>query len=220
MSPVPPPGAQRPLQIAILAFDEVEALDLAGPYEVFTTAARMAARMASEAGQPPPADSPAHWQVLCVGASRQPVRARAGMTLLPSHELAQCPHPDLLVVPGGVVDAALRSPATLAWVRRAAEHAQVTASVCTGAFILAAAGVLHDQTVTTHWEDIADLRQQYPALTVQEGVRWVDQGRLVTSAGISAGIDMSLHLVARLGSLALAERTARQMDYRWLRHPA
>jgi len=213
MSPVPPPGAQRPLQIAILAFDEVEALDLAGPYEVFTTAARMAARMASEAGQPPPADSPAHWQVLCVGASRQPVRARAGMTLLPSHELAQCPHPDLLVVPGGVVDAALRSPATLAWVRSAAEHAQVTASVCTGAFILAEAGLLDGQEATTHWEDQAELQAGWPQVRVRGDRRWIDNGRIVTSGGIAAGIDMSLHLVSRLTSPALATATARQMEY-------
>ncbi|MDD0811941.1 DJ-1/PfpI family protein [Curvibacter sp. RS43] len=208
------------MQIAILAFDDVEALDLAGPYEVFTTAARMAQRLATEAGQPLAADSPAHWQVLCVAETLRPVRARAGMTLLPSHDFSQCPRPDLLLVPGGVVDAPSRSPATLAWVQQAHEHAKLTASVCTGAFILAAAGVLHDQPVTTHWEDVADLRQQHPSLKVQEGVRWVDQGRLITSAGISAGIDMSLHLVQRLGGQALAERTARQMDYRWLKNPA
>ncbi|MCZ8094407.1 MAG: DJ-1/PfpI family protein, partial [Acidovorax sp.] len=105
--------------------------------------------------------------------------------------------------------------ATRQWVAQAARGASITASVCTGAFILAAAGVLREGPVTTHWEDIDDLRSQFPRLTVQEHVRWVDQGRLVTSAGISAGIDMSLHLVSRLLNPALAERTARQMDTPW-----
>jgi transcriptional regulator GlxA family with amidase domain len=74
--------------------------------------------------------------------------------------------------------------------------------------------------MTTHWEDLDDLRTQWPALRVQEGVRWVEDGRFVSSAGISAGIDMSLHLVARLTCPTLAERTARQMDYRWLKNAA
>ena len=96
---------------------------------------------------------------------------------------------------------------------------RITASVCTGAFILAAAGVLTKGPATTHWEDIADLRTQYPALDVLENLRWVDRGALVTSAGISAGIDMSLHLVTRLLGAALSERTARQMDTPWNPQP-
>jgi transcriptional regulator GlxA family with amidase domain len=87
--------------------------------------------------------------------------------------------------------------------------------VCTGAFLLAQAGVLTDQPVTTHWEDIADLRAMFPALDVQEKVRWVRSGNITTSAGISAGIDMSLYLVSVLDSMSLAERTARQMEYDW-----
>lgn len=78
--------------------------------------------------------------------------------------------------------------------------------------------MIRNEKVTTHWEDVADLRQQFPALQVQTGVRWVDEGRVVTSAGISAGIDMSLHLVARLGGEELAVRTARQMDFAWTRN--
>jgi transcriptional regulator GlxA family with amidase domain len=90
--------------------------------------------------------------------------------------------------------------------------------VCTGAFLLAASGVLCDEKVTTHWEDVADLRAQFPQLQVQTGVRWVDEGAVVTSAGISAGIDMGLHLVQRLGGETLAVRTARQMDFAWTRN--
>lgn len=194
-----------PLQVAILVFEDVEVLDLGGPYEVFTTATRMHQRL-----QP---GTPAPFAVQCVARTLQPVRARAGLQVLPDADFATAAAPDVLVVPGGVVDAAAACPATRAWVAGATQGAQISASVCTGAFILAAAGVLTQGPVTTHWEDLADLRAQFPHLTVQENVRWVDQGARVTSAGISAGIDMCLHLVARLAGLPLAERTARQMEW-------
>jgi transcriptional regulator GlxA family with amidase domain len=87
--------------------------------------------------------------------------------------------------------------------------------VCTGAFLLAAAGLLDGLEVTTHWEDCADLARQFPRLVVREGVRWVEHERILTSAGISAGLDMSLRIVARLAGEDLARRTARQMDYDW-----
>lgn len=200
----------QPFRIAILAFDDVEALDLAGPFEVFTTAVRMARRLALEG-----ADGAAGWQVDCVARTLAPVTARAGLRVLPSLDFAQCPRADLLIVPGGVVDAVAACAETRAWVAQVAAGAQITASVCTGAFILAASGVIAHDRVTTHWEDIDDLRRQFPALQVEAGKRWVDEGRIVTSAGISAGIDMSLHLVRRLAGAALAVRTARQMDYPW-----
>ena len=207
--------SEAALQIGILGFDEVEVLDLAGPYEVFTTAARMASRMA-EPGASTGLHEASRWQVHCISHQGQAVRARAGLVIQASRSFAQCPRPDVLVVPGGVVDQAARCPATLAWVAEAARHARLTASVCTGVFILASAGVVHDEPVTTHWEDLDDLHRQHPTLQVRAGVRWVEHGSLLTSAGISAGIDMSLHLVARLAGQALAERTAHQMDYRWL----
>lgn len=198
------------LRVAILAFDEVEALDLAGPYEVFTTAVRMHQRDA--AGAPPP------FEVHCVARSRAPVRMRAGLQVLPDRSFEDASAVDLLIVPGGVVDAAMACSATRDWIAGASRTARITASVCTGAFLLAASSVLQGrESVTTHWEDIDDLRRRFPTLDVREGVRWVDQGRVVTSAGITAGIDMSLHLVARLAGEALALRTARQMDVMWTR---
>ena len=202
-------------KIVILAFDGMEALDFAGPIEVFTTAARMAQRMGL--GQDP-------WcTVQCVAASDAPVAARAGLRVLPDFSFARFASvddrpADILLIPGGVVDTALHSPNTLAWIVHQSATAGITASVCTGAFLLAAAGVITDQRVTTHWEDFADLQKAWPKLQVVDDVRWVDNGRTVTSAGISAGIDMSLHLIERLGGLALAERTARQMDFAWTKN--
>lgn len=201
--------AGQTLAVSILVFDDVEALDLGGPYEVFTTATRMHQRTQ-------PQSEPA-FSVQCVARTLEPVRARAGLRVLPDADFTHAAPAHVLIVPGGVIDRAAACSATRAWVAEAAQGALITASVCTGAFILAAAGVLREGPVTTHWEDIADLRAQFPQLSVQENVRWVDQGRWVTSAGISAGIDMSLHLVSRLMGPALAQRTARQMDTPW--HP-
>jgi transcriptional regulator GlxA family with amidase domain len=114
-----------------------------------------------------------------------------------------------------VVTAELEQPEVIDWVRRVAGATKLTASVCTGAFLLAKAGVLDGRAATTHWEDVDDLKAMFPGLDVRTGVRWVDEGPVVSSAGISAGIDMSLHLVERLAGRALAERTARQLDFDW-----
>ena len=203
-------------RVDILLFPDVEVLDFAGPYEVFTTASRMAARLAP--------GSVAPFAVRTVAAAAGPVRARAGLqALADAGFLDEAAPAEVLIVPGGVVDGARRDEATLRWIAGAAAGAELVASVCTGAFLLADAGLMAAGTpVTTHWEDIADLRRDHPALDAREGLRWVDgghvaQGRaaLVTSAGISAGIDMSLHIVERLAGRALAERTARQMDFEW-----
>lgn len=202
------------LRVLILAFDGVEALDFAGPFEVFTTASRVGQRMRPGSAAPFEVASVAHV------AAVQAVQARAGLRLLANHTLAGSPPADVLIVPGGVVDAPMASPETLRWIARTAAEAKIVASVCTGAFLLAASGVVADDAVTTHWEDIAELRKRFPSLDVREDVRWVDNGRVVSSAGISAGIDMSLHLVERLAGRELAERTARQMDYAWNRNPA
>lgn len=198
-----PPAAWR---VQVLAFDEVELLDLAGPLEVFTTAERVARRTQAHRR---------HFEVACVAATPGPVRTRAGLRVQADATLDDLPAPDLLIVPGGVVDAVAADPRVQAWLVRCHATTQITASVCTGAFVLAAAGVLREGAVTTHWEDAQALQQAYPALHVDATQRWIDQGRLVTSAGISAGIDMSLHLVQRIAGTALAQATARQMDYRW-----
>lgn len=195
------------MRLLMLMFSEVELLDFAGPYEVFTTANRMAARRSPGA--------PAPFDLMTASPDGRPVRARAGLVLQPDGALAEMPPAEVLLVPGGVVDALLVDQPLLAELQRRAAQAHVAASVCTGAFVLAEAGVLRDAEATTHWEDAADLARRYPNLRVQPQRRWVDQGRVVSSAGIAAGIDMSLHLVDRLVDRALAERTARQMDVPW-----
>jgi transcriptional regulator GlxA family with amidase domain len=188
------------LQIGIVIYDDAEILDFAGPYEVFSTAARLCE------------SSP--WQVSLISENRE-VMARGGFPVKSHFTLADHPSLDVLLVSGGVHTSAMTNRALLNALREAGDSASWVTSVCTGAFLLAEAGLLTTQRVTTHWEDIADLRQRFPALDVQENIRWVEDGNRLTSAGISAGIDMSLHLVEKLYNRELAQKTARQMDYSW-----
>jgi transcriptional regulator GlxA family with amidase domain len=136
--------------------------------------------------------------------------------VLPRFDLTSHPPLEVLVIPGGVVTAELERKNVVAWIAQTASTAALTASVCTGAFLLAQAGLLSGRDATTHWEDLDDLRAQFPDVKVQGGARWIDTGPIVTAAGISAGIDMSLHLVARLEGEDLARQTARQMEYDWV----
>jgi transcriptional regulator GlxA family with amidase domain len=184
-------------------------LDFAGPYEVFTCATRVAAGLMPEA--------PAPFAVRTIGADGQTVRARAGLVLQPETTFANAGQIDVLIVPGGVVSAELTRPDVIRWIAATAATSELTASVCTGAVLLAKAGLLDGLAATTHWQDLDELRSGWPQVQVRTDKRWVDTGRVVSSAGISAGIDMSLHLVARLSGQALADRTARQMDYDWRR---
>ena len=193
--------------VGIFVFPDAEVLDFAGPYEVFTTAVRVFRRTNPSLPEP--------FAVFTVAGEPGTVKARAGLVVHPDYTFANHPHIELLLVPGGVVTVELKTPAVAAWIARTSANAKLTASVCTGSFLLAQAGLLDNRTATTHWEDIPEMRAMFPAVATVEQRRWVDEGSVVTSAGISAGIDMSLHLVERLASRDLALRTARQMDFEW-----
>jgi transcriptional regulator GlxA family with amidase domain len=202
-------GAAHSNVIGIYMFDGVEVLDFAGPFEVFTTAARMHARSNPDAGLLP------LFQVVTIAATAQRVVARGGLPLVPDCVFASHPHLDVLIVPGGVVDAEMEKRDVGQWIGDLSRKVKVIASVCTGAFLLAKSDVVKNERVTTHWEDIDLLRSTFPGLIVESNVRWVDEGRVVTSAGITAGIDMCLHLVEVLAGRVLAERTALQMEFDW-----
>ncbi|MDP1719604.1 MAG: DJ-1/PfpI family protein [Candidatus Nanopelagicaceae bacterium] len=190
--------------IGILGFDNVEALDFTGPFEVFTTADRVASR--EGLGHP----------FKVVSLSTQPsFIARAGLSINAGFILGTEPKIDILIVPGGVTSEAEKNAELISWLRGTYLDAEIVASVCTGVFLLAVAGLIEEVPVTTHWEDIVALKERFPKLEVKSGTRWVDTGKLVSSAGISAGMDMSLHLVERLTGANLAVLTAKQMDYNW-----
>ena len=189
------------LNLGIYLYDNAEVLDFSGPFEVFSTANRLHSEPA--------------FQVFLVGETGATIHARGGFQVNPAYSFDNHPPIDVLLVVGGVHSGELRKPNVLKWIATNAQSATLVASVCTGVFLLAKAGVVESESVTTHWEDISDLRRDFPHLNVKENTPWVDEGRIVTSAGISAGIGMSLHLVSRLVSQELAIRTARQMEFDW-----
>ena len=193
------------MNIGIYIYDQAEVLDFSGPFEVFSTASRIC-----EKGEP--------FNVFMIGETGEVVTARGGYKINPNYGFHNHPAIDVLIVAGGVHTDEMKKTSTINWISQQAKKASIVASVCTGAFLLAQANVLQTQKVTTHWEDIPDLRKMFPQLKVIENIRWVDEGKLLTSGGISAGIDMSLHLVSRLYGEDLAEKTARQMEFSWTKN--
>ena len=190
------------MNVAIYIYENAEVLDFSGPFEVFSTANRFI----------PPKSA---FNVFLIAQNLEPVLARGAYSVNPHFDFDEHPDIDVLIVVGGIHTGELEKTEVLEWIAATSQKASLVASVCTGAFILAEAGVLKEVKVTTHWEDIQALRENYPLLTVIENTRWVDEGKFVTSGGISAGIDMSLHLVARLLSASTAEQTAKQMEFDW-----
>jgi len=188
--------------LAILIFDDVEVLDFCGPFEAFSVASRFT--------------EPAAFQVVTVAERAGPVLARGGLSVNPHHRLADCPPPDVLLVPGGLgTRKEMHNPALIDWIQQASAKAELVLSVCTGALLLAKAGLLDGLGATTHHGALDLLRQTAPKTEVHADRRVVDNGRVVCSAGIAAGIDMSLHVVGRLLGKEVAVRTARQMEYPW-----
>jgi len=195
------------MTIGILIFDDVEVLDFCGPFEVFASA--------TAAGESP-RDERRLFRVLTIAEENRIVRARGGLLIQPHHTIADHPPLDILVVPGGYgTRRELSNPVVLDWIAAQDRQTRLTTSVCTGAFLLAANGLLDGKRATTHWASIDWLREHYPAIDVRADERVVDEGRIVTSAGVSAGIDMALHVLARLHGQEVAAGTARGMEYDW-----
>lgn len=196
----------NPATIALLLFDDVDLLDVGGPYEVFLTANRLAERAGG--GTP--------FHVTTVALEERPVTAYGGLTLHPQGAVGSAGDLDVLLVPGAVdIDAVLEDERLVRTVATYGRGHGVVASVCTGAFLLAAAGLLTGRPYTTHVEDLPLLAQRVDDGTPREDVRWVDDGDVVTAGGLSSGIAMALHLVERLTDRYLAESTAEQIDYVW-----
>ena len=186
--------------VGLFIFDDVEVLDFCGPFEVFSVAS-------SENGPTPGA-----FEVSLIAETREPVRTRGGMRVLPDHTLDDHPELDLLLIPGGPgTERALRNWRVIAWLQ-AVRPRQVLASVCTGALLLAEAGRLDGLTATTHAGSHESL-QQYEQVYLCPTDRFVDHGSIATSAGVSAGIDMALHLVERLVGEETVRYTATVMEY-------
>ncbi len=195
--------------IGILIFDEVEVLDFAGPYEVFSQT-RLSAGVESRHSI-----ASAPFTVFTIARTDAPVKARGGLSINPDYSFSSCPAIDLLLVPGGMgTRAILEDDDSLAWIKQLGDNAKLVTSVCTGALVLARLGYLKNKKATTHWSALEMLRAMDDSIDVQAEQRFIDDG-VITSAGVSAGIDMSLAVVEKLHGLDVATDTARFMEYRW-----
>jgi putative intracellular protease/amidase len=183
-------------RVAILVFDGVEIIDYTGPYEVFGAA---------------------DFDVYLVGETKQPVTTSMGMTVVPKYSFAEAPQANVVVVPGGTVRAARFSAPTLEWVRHQTAQAEHTMSVCNGAFILANAGLLDGLTATTTARLIDGLRAEFPKTKAVYDQRFVDNGKIITTAGLSSGIDGALHVVSQMLGPGNAQAVALTIEYDW--HP-
>jgi len=194
------------LNVGILIFDDVEVLDFAGPFEVFS---RTRMRPGVESRR---SSEGAPFNVYSVARIKEPVIATGGLEIQPRYDFTNCPPVDLLVVPGGWgTRRLLDNDDTLSWIRKVAEGGARIMSVCTGSLLLAKAGLLKNKAATTHWGALETLAALDPTIKVCRK-RYVDQG-IVTSAGISAGIDMALYVVGELLGPEVSEDTARYMEY-------
>jgi transcriptional regulator GlxA family with amidase domain len=195
------------LLTGILVFDDVEVLDFCGPFEVFSV---------TRLGQPRRREEPSPFDVFLVGETSDPITTTGGMRVTPTHSFATCPQVDVLVVPGGWgTRREVNNARLIDWIARQSRHAKLVTSVCTGSFLLAQAGLLRGKRATTHWASLDRMRSTFPDVAVENDSHWVEEGNLVTSAGIAAGIDMSLRVVARLFGEPVARATARHMEYRY-----
>ncbi len=195
-----------PRTVGILIFDDVEVLDFCGPFEVFLVA-RPAGRHEDEARL---------FNVVTIAEENKIITCRGGLLVQPHYTIEDHPALDILVVPGGQGARRERhNQRLLDWIAQQDRHTELTTSVCTGAFLLAEGGLLNEHRATTHWGSIEWMRATYPAIQMLADARVVDEGHVITSAGISAGIDMSLHVVARLHGEDTARWTARRMEYDW-----
>jgi transcriptional regulator GlxA family with amidase domain len=188
------------MNIGIVVFEDAEELDFAGPWEVLGTWAE---------------EFPEDGVTLrLLAQDAGPVRCRKGLRVLPDATLADAAELDLVVVPGGQGSRrAMASEDMVRWVRGQAARGALVTSVCTGALVLAAAGLLDGRAATTHWSAYDELRAAGRDIEVRPDERFVDEGVVVTAAGVSAGIDMALHLVERLHSADRARAVRREMDY-------
>jgi len=190
----------KPRNVAILIFDDVTVLDFTGPLEVFAASYD--------------ADGNKLFNVYTVAEALRPINSRQGLSVNPAYTIDDCPQPDLIVIPGGHgTRTEVNNERLITWIQAMDTKTELSLSVCTGAFLFGKAGLLNGLSATTYHTEFDTLKTISPSVTIKAGDRFVDNGRIITSAGVSAGIDMSLYVVAKLHGLEQANRTAQRMEY-------
>lgn len=192
-------------RVGIVLFDQIEVLDFCGPFEVFSVT-RLTDGNRRESVSP--------FEVVLVAERAGPITTNGGMVVTPHCTFETCPPLDVLVVPGGWgTRQELKNPVMLDWLRARAPAAETVTSVCTGSLLLGHAGLLDGLRATTHWQALDLMRDSLPTVQVVYDKHYVEDGRVVTSAGISAGIDMALKVVERYHGEDIARQTARYMEF-------
>jgi len=186
--------------VGIFLFNDVEVLDFAGPFEVFSV---------TEVDEEKP------FTVYTVSQNGEMITARNGLKVKPDYSIEDFPPVDILIIPGGkgARENEVKNDTIINWVRQQMKEVKLMTSVCTGALLLAKAGLLEGLKATTHWASIQTFKKDFPNVEVMENVKFVDEGHIITSAGISAGINMSFHIVKNLLGVEIAEDTAKSMEY-------
>jgi transcriptional regulator GlxA family with amidase domain len=188
--------------LAILIFDDVEVLDFCGPFEVFSVTNEL--------------NDDIHLNVFTIAEQASPVLTRNGLSVNPRYTLADSPDIQMLLLPGGQgTRKVMNSASVLSWLTAEYEKLELLLSVCTGSLILAKAGLLDGLAATTHHEVVDLLRITAPKAEIDTSKRFIDNGKIIVAAGISAGIDMSLYVVSRLFGEPIARKTAAYMEYDW-----
>jgi len=192
-------------RVGILIFDGVEVLDFCGPFEVFSLARLNEERRLEE---------PSPFEVLLVAVKDGPVTTTGGMRVIPDRTLDTCPALDILLVPGGLgTRREIGNSSLIGWIAERAREAELVTSVCTGSMLLGKAGLLRNRRATTHWNMLGWMRDSLPDTIVEDRLHVVEDGNIMTSAGISAGIDLSLLVVARYLGEEVSRATANRMEY-------
>ena len=188
------------VKVGIVLFNEVEVLDFAGPYEVFSLATKGKEKI---------------FEVQTVSETGEVISARNGLKIVPDLIFKDELIFDILIVPGGygAEEIEIKNPTMIEWIKLQQKKVEILASVCTGALLLAEAGILDNKKATTHWMDYDRLEKEYPRVEVVRGVKFVDEGHIVTSGGISAGINMSFHIIKRLFGAEVVKDLAKRMEY-------
>lgn len=194
--------------VGILVFQDVEILDFCGPYEVLASVRLDESKRRAES-------SP--FKILLIAETLDPVKTNGGLRVLPDVTLENCPALDWLIVPGGWgVRREINNQRLVSWIGERGRNSELAASVCTGAMLLGKAGLLEGKRATTHISTLDWMRAEFAGVTVVEELRWVEDGKIITSAGVSAGIDMALRLVERTFGSEIAHATADHMEYNLL----
>ena len=188
--------------VGILLFNEVEVLDFAGPFEVFS--------LATVSGT-----NDKLFNVHTLSENGKMITARNGLQVQPDFSFTNLPALDLIIIPGGygAEEIEIHNEYVITWIKEQASQVKIVASVCTGALLLAKTGLLDGLQATTHWMDIDRLEKEFPHVSVQRNRKFVDEGAIITSGGISAGINMAFHLVSKLCGKQVAIDTAKRMEY-------